>query len=78
MIRRIAELGLNVENFPDALNLLRVLSLATASLNRLVRTQQLLASGTDEFSQAMHVVMDEIERMGVAAFIDGQDSPSTN
>ena len=36
--RKVAELGANVDDLEEATSLLRVLSLATSSINRLVRT----------------------------------------
>ena len=42
-IRRVIELSKDLEDLPEAVSLLRVLSLASISLTRLLRTQKLLA-----------------------------------
>ena len=61
-IRHVAELGKGVEDLHEAVYLLRVLCLASSSLNRLIRTQQLLFSGTDELSAAINEAIDIVTK----------------
>jgi hypothetical protein len=60
-IRRVIELSNDIDNLPDAVNLLRVLSLASMSLTRLLKTQQFLA-GADEVSTTLREAIEEIAR----------------
>jgi hypothetical protein len=59
-IRRVVELGVGVDQLAQSINTLRALSLAIACLNRLVKTQVLLASSDDEISIAIREVLDEL------------------
>jgi len=60
-IRRVIELSNDIDNLPEAVNLLRVLSLASMSLTRLLKTQQFLA-GADEVSIALREALEEVAR----------------
>ena len=59
-IRRVVELGAATDELHESINLLRALSLALASLNRLVKTQVLLAGSDDEISIAIRQALDEL------------------
>jgi hypothetical protein len=61
-IRRVVDLGRDVDDLSQAVSLLRVLCLASASLSRLLKTQKLLTLGEDEFTQTIHRVLEEINR----------------
>jgi hypothetical protein len=64
-IRRIMEWGSAIQSFPDAMTFLRVIALATASLSRLIRTQQ--AIGGSEFESVIVQAISEVaEEMGIA------------
>jgi hypothetical protein len=64
-IRRVVELGRDTNDLAEALTILRVLCLASASLNRLLKTQRLLVEPADETSdmiqQALHEIAIEME-----------------
>lgn len=62
-IRRVIEWGRHIESFPDALSFLRVISLATASLSRLVHTQKALTS-TDANQVLLQAVEEVAREMG--------------
>jgi hypothetical protein len=59
--RRVVELGIHVEDLSQAVDLLRVLCLASSSLNRLLRTQKLLApEENDEVGRAISEALSEV------------------
>ena len=49
IIRRVVEMGKDVDNLYDALNLMRGLCFATTRLTRLIKTQPLLNSRLPAF-----------------------------
>jgi hypothetical protein len=59
-IRRVIELGRDTDNLSEAVDLLRVLCLASTSLNRLIKTQHLLAPAEDEFTAAINQALEEL------------------
>jgi hypothetical protein len=59
-IRRALEWAGSIQTFPDALSFLRAISMATASLSRLVRIQEALVGS--EFEQAFQDALDEVTR----------------
>lgn len=61
-IRRVVELGVSVDHLPQSIDLLRALSLAVTSLNRLVKTQAFIANGDDEISIAIRDVLNELTK----------------
>jgi len=63
-IRRIIEWGVSIQDFPEALNFLRVVSLATASLSRLVRTQEAIA-GSDMESALEKAIGEVAVELGI-------------
>ena len=68
-IRRVIEWGSRIESFPDALSFLRVISLATASLSRLIRTQEGLA-GPDANQLLLQAVEEVAREMGITPPLD--------
>ncbi len=61
-IRRIADLGKDLDDLHEAEHLLRVLCLASSSLNRLIKTQQLLFSGEGEVASAIDQAILEMNK----------------
>lgn len=59
-IRRVIQLGNDVNDLPQAISLLRVLCLASASLMRLLKTQQLLGIQTDKYTVALREINKEL------------------
>ncbi len=59
-IRRLVNLGVEDPNFSQSVNLLRVISLAVVSLDRLIKTQAHLIDGEDEISVAIREVFEEL------------------
>lgn len=57
-IRRVIHMGAEVEDLEAAIALLRVLCLATTTLTRLLKTQQLF--GQDDFGLAIQQAIDEL------------------
>jgi uncharacterized protein YjcR len=66
-IRRIVEWGASIHTFPDAMTFLRVVSLATSSLSRLVRTQQAIG-GSDLENVIQQAIAEVSDEMGIAGF----------
>lgn len=65
-IRRVLELGRDVEDLYEAQYLLRTVSLAVITLTRLIKTQHWLSSGDDEVSQALKQALLEVnQEMGL-------------
>ena len=62
-IRRILELGCAVDDLSEALGLLRTLSLATATLTRLIKTQHWLSSNHDDVSAAINQAILEVSQL---------------
>src|SRR5574341_294497 len=60
-IRRAVEWSANIQSLPDALSFLRILALASASLSRLVRTQQAIASSN--IDQTLDKTISEIGKV---------------
>ena len=59
--RRVIELSTGLDNLPDAVSLLRVLSMAMISLSRLMRTQHLLGGDRgDEISLALDQALEQL------------------
>jgi hypothetical protein len=69
--RRVVELGMNVDDLPQAVDLLRVLCLASSSLNRLLRTQKLLApEENDEVGRAISEALSEVmQELNIGAHV---------
>lgn len=59
-IRRIVDLGVEDQHFFESINLLRALSLAVTSLDRLVKTQAHLIDGDDDLSVLIREVYEEL------------------
>jgi hypothetical protein len=59
-IRRVIELSAGAKTFPEALDLLRILSLASLSLTRLVRAQQLISPPQNSFELALSQAITEV------------------
>ncbi len=59
-IRHVADLGKDVDDLHEAVYLLRVLCLASSSLNRLIKTQQLLFSGEGGAASAIDQALDQM------------------
>ena len=75
-IRRVIEWGRHIESFPDALSFLRVISLAAASLSRLVHTQKALTS--PDANQFLLQAVEEVAReMGFVPGAQGGDAEFT-
>ena len=65
-IRRVIDLGKDVDRLDDALSLLRGLCLASTTLTRLLKTHHALASGEDDVTLAIRQALDEIhETLGL-------------
>jgi len=60
LIRRVMELAQDVQDLDQALRLLSTLSLATANLSRLVKTQHLLSTSFSEFDATVDEVISEL------------------
>ena len=60
IIRRVVEMGKDLDNLPDSLNLMRGLCFAVTSLTRLIKTQHLLNSPADEVSLTIRQALEEI------------------
>jgi len=60
LIRRVMELARDVQDLDQALRLLSTLSLATANLSRLVKTQRLISSDFSEFDATVDEVISEL------------------
>ena len=59
--RRVVELSTDLENLPEAVSLLRVLSMAMISLSRLMRTHHLLGGDRgDEISLALDQALKQL------------------
>ncbi|MCJ7626317.1 MAG: hypothetical protein MUO76_22730 [Anaerolineaceae bacterium] len=58
-IRRVIEMGADVQDLPRAMALLRVFSLATISLTRLIRTQHIISPDPDNISQWLSVAINQ-------------------
>ncbi len=59
-IRHVADLGKDVDDLHEAVYLLRVLCLASSSLNRLIKTQQLLFTGEGEVASAIDQALGQV------------------
>jgi len=60
-IRRLMERSSEIVDLPDLLAVLRVLSIATFSLTRLIRTQFWISSSTDDVATlALHKALEEV------------------
>lgn len=75
-IRRVIEMGADVQDLPRVMALLHVISLATISLTRLIRTQHLVFSSQDPFPPWLSEALDQATRklFGVTPS-DDPDSP---
>jgi len=62
-IRRVIDLGNDVNDLTQAISLLRVLCLASASLMRLLKTQYLLGAQTDKYTVALREIYEELSAM---------------
>jgi len=64
-LRRLIELGKDLHSFPEMLSLVRVMCLASTSLTRLLKTQNLVVSPSDERArlrdQAIAEVLSELQ-----------------
>ena len=60
LIRRVMELAQDVQDLDQALRLLNTLSLATANLSRLVKTQHLISTDFSEFDATVDDVISEL------------------
>ena len=70
-IRRIVEWGASIKTFDEAMTFLRVVSLATGSLSRLVRTQQSIG-GTDIEGVILQAITEAGQELGI------YDTPQEN
>jgi hypothetical protein len=59
-LRQLVDYGRCVETFSEALAFMRMLCLAGATLNRLIKTQKFLATGKDEVSVALNETLDQL------------------
>jgi len=59
-IRRVVELGANVNQLDQSIDLLRALCFAVVSLTRLIKAHAFLATGPDEITLAIQQVYDEL------------------
>ena len=59
-IRRCIEMSGQVATLTESIQLLRALSLATASINRLIKTQFYIIPDTDPLQGALHKALDEL------------------
>ncbi len=75
-IRRIIEWGASIQTFSDAMTFLRVVSLATGSLSRLVRTQQAIG-GSDLESEIIQAITEVGHEMGIYDTPEGNKSGPT-
>jgi hypothetical protein len=64
-IRRVVDWGEDIQSLPDALTFLRILALASISLSRLVRAQQVIADSDYELAIG-RAVSDISEELGEA------------
>ena len=62
-IRRIVEWGASIQSFSDAMTFLRVVSLATGSLSRLIRTQQAIG-GSDIEGVILQAITEAGQELG--------------
>ena len=60
LIRRVMERAQDVQDLDQALRLLNTLSLATANLSRLVKTQHLISTDFSEFDATVDDVISEL------------------
>ena len=60
-IRRCIEFSDQVTTLTEAMELLRTLSLASIALARLIKTQYLLAPGTDPISELINQLLEELQ-----------------
>jgi hypothetical protein len=73
-LRRAMEWSPHIQSLPEATDFLRVVSLATSSLSRLVRTQKLVAGS--EMDIAFQAALDEVTReLGIG--ITGDPDPAS-
>ena len=60
--RRVTEFSSEVDNFDDALSMLRALSMASVAMTRLIKTQQIIGpSPMDELNAALKEAFKEID-----------------
>ena len=59
-IRRVIEMGSELQDLPESLNVLRVVSLAITSLNRLLRTQHLMSGSINPVEDALNQALEEV------------------
>lgn len=59
-IRRVVELSHDAASLPEAVSLLRVLSLAATSLTRLIRTQSYIASLNTPYKEEIEQALSEV------------------
>jgi len=59
-IRRVVELSHDAASLPEAVSLLRVLSLAATSLTRLIRTQSYIASINTPYKEEIEQALSEV------------------
>jgi len=79
LIRRVMELAQDIQNLDEALRLLSTLSLATANLSRLVKTQRMFSSNFSEFNATVDEVISELtenwRRAKEANEMESQEEP---
>ena len=61
-IRRVIQIGEQTSDLSEALGILRVLCFASTSLTRLLKTQAILAAGTDEITLALRQAIEAVNR----------------
>ncbi len=71
--RRLLELGNQSENLVEVAGVLRILCLASLTINRLIKTHQFLVGGTDEVASEIH---EAISRITQKYHLDQYASPS--
>lgn len=66
-IGRVVALGVDVDNLPEAISLLRVLCLATAGMSRLLKTEYLISGKANELNTALdEALLKAMEEFGIA------------
>ena len=76
-IRRMMEWSGSINNFPDALSFMRVMALATASLSRLVRTQE--AIGGSGIETAMQeAILGVAQELGIMDELSADQGATAN
>jgi len=78
-MRRVIQLGKDVNELPHAISLLRVLCLASASLMRLLKTQHFLGAEQDKNALALREILDDLTE-AMVPFVESflKDDPDAN